>query len=86
MNVRESYYRALEQGTLPAVILPIVLAGVEEEAEVDADLQVSGARVGREEQGEQEVMRLRFKVLQGECVSLTLIRLFLCLPDAAWAE
>ena len=37
--------------TLPAVILTVVavaaaLASVEEEAEVDADLQVSGARVG----------------------------------------
>ena len=60
--------------TLPAVILTVVavaaaLASVEEEAEVDADLQVGGARVGREEQGEQEVMRLRFKVLlQGDYV------------------
>ena len=46
----------------PVVVLPIVvaLAGVEEEAEVDPDLQAGGARVGREEHGEEEeVMRLR---------------------------
>ena len=48
----------------PGVLATVVfVAGVEEEAEVDADLEVGGPRVGGEEHGQdEEAVRLEFKL------------------------